>query len=144
MDIERRIEALERQIAEANDGRPSDFKAWRELTSATVRAVMSADHPGREALEKVRYGPMMASSATPQSDWDRARASGVRSAVAILKGCIRELELSVVVAPQAQASSLHPWIAGAVTGLWDNGHHRQAVDEATGFNPFNTLTLSPV
>lgn len=44
---------------------------------------------------------------------------------------IHEIHLSAPVGPTIDASALHPWIAGAVAGLWDSGHHRQAVDEAT-------------
>jgi hypothetical protein len=131
MDPRRGIEALRRQIDEAQSGRPADHKGWKERTQATVRAVMGGDHPAVKALIDVRYGLMIATSSTPQSDWDRARESGVRSAVAILEGAIHELELRAEVGPELQPGSLHPWIAGAVAGLWDSGHHRQAVDEAT-------------
>lgn len=131
MDRRRGIEALRRQIDEAQGGTPADFKGWKERTHATVRAVMRADHPAVKALDGVRYGLMIASSSTAQSEWDRARANGVRSAVAIVEGAIHELELRAEVGPELQPGSLHPWIAGAVAGLWDSGHYRQAVDEAT-------------
>lgn len=92
---------------------------------------MGPNHPAITALENVQYGLMVASSSTPESAWDEARESGVRSAVAVLEGAIHELELGAEVGPQLDVASFHPWVAGAITGLWDDGHHRQAVDEAT-------------
>lgn len=132
MDRTRGIEALRHQIEEARNGQPADFKAWKERTHATVRAVMGTNHATVKALDDVRYGLMMVTSSTPQSEYDRARERGVQSAVAVLEGAIHELELEVEVGPElAGPASLHPWVAGAVAGLWDGGHHRQAVDEAT-------------
>jgi hypothetical protein len=131
MDMGRRIAALQNQIAEANGGRPSDFKGWRERTTATVRTVLGADHPALKELEGVGYGLIMFSSSTPDSAWDQAQEEGVQTAIAILEGAIHGLQLSGPVGPTIDTSAFHPWIAGAVAGLWDNGHHRQAVDEAT-------------
>lgn len=132
VDRRRGIDALRRQIEEAQGGKPSDFEAWKQRTHATMRAVMGVDHAAVVALDKVRYGLMVASASTPESAWDRAREDGVRSAVAVLEGAIHELELRAEVGPELTSpGSLHPWIAGAVAGLWDSGHHRQAVDEAT-------------
>lgn len=74
---------------------------------------------------------MMWSTSTPDSEFARAQARGVRSAVAVVEGAIHELELGAPIEPQFSPTTLHPWIAGATAGLWDSGHHRQAVDEAT-------------
>lgn len=131
MDPARRVTALRRQIEEANGGRPADFKAWRQRTHAAVRTVMGADHPTVHALDEVSYTLSMWTDSTPDSAWDRAQQAGVRSAIAILEGAIHEIELSAPTGPQVNAAALHAWIAGAVAGLWDNGHYRQAVDEAT-------------
>jgi hypothetical protein len=88
MDDSQRIGVLRHQIEEANGGRPSDFKGWRQRTAAAVRAVMGADHPFAKELDNVGYSLMMFTDQTPQSDFDRARESGVRSAIAILEGAI--------------------------------------------------------
>jgi hypothetical protein len=131
VDTARRIAALRRQIEEANHGQPEDFKAWRQRTYAALRAVMGADHPLLASFDKVSYSPFMFTDSTPDSVFTNAQIGGVRSVIAILEGAIHEIELSEPSAPRIDMASLHPWIAGAAAGLWDDGHHRQAVDEAT-------------
>jgi hypothetical protein len=32
--------------------------------------------------------------------------------------------------PKLAASNMHPWVWGAVSQLWDDGHHREAVSKA--------------
>ena len=130
MDTARRVGALRNQIEEANAGGPADFEGWKRRTQATLRTTMGATHPTVEAFNAVSYGLMVATSDTPQSAWDRAQERGVRRGISILEGAIHEIELSEPVEPELRIGGLHPWIAGAVSGLWDHGHHRQAVDEA--------------
>ncbi len=130
MDAAKRIELLRAQIDEANAGRPSDFKAWRERTRAALRVAVGENHPALERFDGIRYGLMMWSGSTPQSAWDGAQEAGVRSAIAILEGAIHELESVEPAGPPAGTDGLHPWVLAAIAGLWDDGHHRNAVDEA--------------
>lgn len=130
MDASRRIQLLKTQVEEANNGRPSDFKTWRERARAALRVAVGESHPALERFDGVQYGLMMWTDSTPQSAWDRAQEAGVRSAVAILEGVIHELEALEPTGPQLDTGGLHPWVLGAIAGLWDDGHHRNAVDEA--------------
>ena len=58
-------------------------------------------------------------------------ASKVSTFTSILAGILTEYEARQIAAPDLASDELHPWIAGAVAGLWEDGYHRQAVDEAT-------------
>lgn len=131
MDPQRRMTILQAQVDEANAGHPTDFEGWRERTHAAVRAAMGQDHPTMERLEQVSYTLGFWIDGMPDSAADEARAEGVQKAIAVLEGAIHEISLSVPAAPALDTGGLHPWIAGATAGLWDSGHYRQAVDEAT-------------
>lgn len=131
MQSQRAIQLINDQIEEANNGKPSDFSGWRERTAAVLRAVFSDGHPVIERFEGVSYSPGIWSTSTPQQVFNDARVSGVRQGIAVLSGAIRELETTTPDEPLPETRSLHPWVSGAVAGLWDDGHHRQAVDEAT-------------
>ena len=77
---------LDEQIIEANDGDPVDFSLWRQKTEVVLRNVVGDASPLYEAFQGVRYSLAMFSSDTPDSAFDNARRSGVRSAVAIASG----------------------------------------------------------
>lgn len=126
----RRIELLKRQIDEAKQGHPDDFKGWRERTRAALRVTLGQDHPAIERFDDIRYGLAIWTEGTPESAWDSAQADGVRSGIAILEGAIHEIEASESEISGLSTGGFHSWVAGAVTGLWDDGHYRQAVDEA--------------
>ena len=131
MEADRRIDLLARQIDEARDGKPEDFEGWKERTRAALRVAMGEDHPATLRFEEIPFGLLVATTSTPQIDWDRARESGVHKAISLLEGCQHEIAASEPSSPSVAVEGLHPWIAGAVVGLWNDGHHRQAVDEAT-------------
>ena len=92
---------------------------------------MGAEHHAVSALDDVSYSLPLWTDSTPDSAFERAREGGVRAAIAILEGAIHEIELSTPTGPEISCDALHPWIVGAVAGLWDNGHYREAVDAAT-------------
>lgn len=131
MDSEQKQAALRKQIDEAAGGRPADFEGWKRRTEATLRSVMGGEHRSVEQFTEVSYAPGMWTDSTPQSYFDNVKASGVREGIAILEGALHELELISPTPPSTDVSQLHPWVAGAIAGLWDDGHHRAAVDEAT-------------
>ena len=128
---ERRIAVLRAQIDEAQGGHPDDFEGWRERTHAAVRAAMGIGHPTMARLEDVSYTLGFWIDGMPESAEHEARADGVRSAIAILEGAVHEISLTTPSTLTVNAHGLHAWVAGATSGLWDGGHHRQAVDEAT-------------
>jgi hypothetical protein len=82
-------------------------------------------------FDDIRYGLIAWTTDTPDSAWAAAQAAGVKQGIAILEGVIHELRSSEPADPSLKVRGLHPWITGAVGGLWDDGHHRQALDEAT-------------
>lgn len=127
----RHLTALRNAVAEGNAGHPDDFEGWRQRAAATLRVALGAQHPAVKAFEAVDYTPAIWTSETPGSYFAQVKADGVREAIAVLEGAIHELELREPAEPELSPEALHSWIAGAVAGLWDNGHYRQAVDEAT-------------
>ena len=131
MDTARRIKLLKQQIEEANGGDPADFNAWKERTAATLRVALGADHPATASFLEVRYSLGMYTSETPKSAFAAATKRGVLRGIAILEGAVHEVVTSDPVEASVSAKGFHNWVAGAITGLWDDGHHRQAVDEAT-------------
>jgi uncharacterized protein (TIGR02391 family) len=130
VDMQRRIELLQAQIDEAAGGSPHDFDGWRERTRGILRAVVGQEHPAIERFNRIRYGLSVWSEATPRSAWSEAQEAGVRRGIAILEGVIHELRSAAPEGPELRPTGLHPWVSGAVAGLWDDGHHRQAVEEA--------------
>ncbi len=131
MDDARRLQILRTQISEANGGYPSDFGAWQQRTFAALRVTMGVGHPVMKAFEEVSYSLGFITDMTPDSAFAEAQVDGVKQAIAIMEGVVHEIEISAPEGLLVSASMLHPWVAGAVAGLWDDGHHRAAVDEAT-------------
>jgi hypothetical protein len=90
VDHAQRIELLQRQIGEGNYGEPGDFQGWRERTRASLRAVFPKDDHWVDRFEDIRYTPMIWAGGTPDSYFDKVRAGGVRTAIAVLEGAIHQ------------------------------------------------------
>ncbi len=125
-----KLQALRRQIAEANGGQPEDFEGWRRRTDATLRTVMGRGHESVRQFADVRYSPMAIFGAEPDGYFARVQADGVRDAIAVMEGAIYELELSSPTAPPLGMDGLHPWVTEAAAKLWEGAHYRAAVSEA--------------
>jgi len=52
---------------------------------------MGGDHPTVANFDDIRYGLMMWTESTPDSAWDKARAGGVKRAIAVIEGAIHLL-----------------------------------------------------
>ncbi|WP_083649872.1 TIR domain-containing protein [Amycolatopsis sp. CB00013] len=94
MDATRKIELIEKQIEDAKDGRPEDFRLWREKTEVVLRNALGDAHPNYKRFLKVKYTPSVWTDASPQSYFDDVRERGVRNAVAILQAALLDVELS--------------------------------------------------
>ncbi|MFI5624090.1 TIR domain-containing protein [Nocardioides sp. NPDC051685] len=90
MDLARKIEVLDVQVTEANNGNPADFERWRTATEVALRTVMGADSPLLAQFEKVNYSPSVWYSGMDTSGY---RPAGVKNVIAILEAAKRELAL---------------------------------------------------
>lgn len=89
------IQLLETQIAATNGAIPSDLTEWKAQSGVVLRAAVGDDSDLVRKFEKVRYdyhGAWVTGMADPNADGSYTR-KGVRSAVALLKAAITNLEL---------------------------------------------------
>jgi hypothetical protein len=89
------IQLLETQIAATNGAIPPDLTEWKAQSGVVLRAAVGDDSDLVRKFEKVRYdyhGPWVTGMANPNADGSYTR-KGVRSAVALLKAAITNLEL---------------------------------------------------
>lgn len=93
MNTARKLELLQQQIDEANDGNPVDFTAWKDRTSVVVRKVLGATNPSTVRFNKNGYSLGVYSTSTSPSQHQAARSNGVRRAISILKAAMVEVEL---------------------------------------------------
>lgn len=121
----RRAELLQRQIDEANGGKPDDFESWRKRTQATLETTLGAEHPVTKRFDGVRYGLTGSSASTPVSAFAEARERGVQTAITILESAMHDSE-----SEEHSIDGFHPWVSAAATQTWDDGHHREALAEA--------------
>ncbi len=90
MDLSRKRQLLEEQVAAANDGLPADFTDWRNETDVVLRAVMGDNSPIYRRFQSVRYSP---AAYTAGTDFAPYKRDGVRKVASLLKAAQRELEL---------------------------------------------------
>lgn len=90
MNLTRKIEVLDKQITDANNGYPSDFEAWRTATEVALRTVMGANSPLLKQFRGIKYSPSIWYSGMDTSGY---RPRGVKNGVAILEGAKSELRL---------------------------------------------------
>ncbi len=90
MDLTRKLELLDQQIADANGGHPSNFEAWKQKTEVVLRNVLGKESPILESFQDNRYHPSMWTENTDFAPYVRA---GVQRAVSMLESAKVELEL---------------------------------------------------
>jgi predicted nucleotide-binding protein len=90
MDLTRKIEVLDKQISDANNGRPANFDVWHGATEVALRTVMGDESPLLKKFEKVRYTPSVWGAGMDTSGY---RPAGVKSVIALLEAAKSELEL---------------------------------------------------
>jgi predicted nucleotide-binding protein len=101
----RKIQLIDQQITEANNGDPQDFNVWRETTAVVLRTVLGDTSPLYVSFREIQYGLSMFSTSTPAEAWERARTRGVSEAIAILKAARTEVELTGG-SPEASAPAI--------------------------------------
>ncbi|MFT4164016.1 MAG: nucleotide-binding protein [Microlunatus sp.] len=90
MDLARKLQLLDQQIADAQGGAPDDFTDWRNRTDVVVRTVMGAQSLTYKRFQRVRYSPQVMYEGQDTSSY---RPRGVRSVISLLDAAKLELEL---------------------------------------------------
>jgi hypothetical protein len=109
--------ALARQVTEGVDHVRARTRLARDVVAAMEEnqlAVLIVEH------EEGMYGP---------HPFTQAR-NAIVEAIAIIAQREELAEILGPVGPRLSATELHPVIWGAAAGLWDDGHHRAAVQTA--------------
>ena len=96
----RKIELLDAQIEEANDGHPANFSEWRQRTEVVLRTVLGQGTPTYKAFQSVSYSPQVWYSGMDSSGYQPA---GVKKVIAILNSAKTEVELNEEVASASNA-----------------------------------------
>lgn len=100
VDLTRKLQLLDQQIAEANEGEPADFEAWQQKTEVVLRNVLGTDSPILEWFQNNSYSPVVWTTKTDPRPY---KISGVRRAISMLESAKVELglqqELSAAIEP---------------------------------------------
>jgi hypothetical protein len=91
MQISRKLELLDEQVAAAQDGNPPNFKGWLKKTDGVLRTVLGEGSALHRRFKNVRYTPVVI---TDNTNFSAYRQSGVRRAVAIINAARQEVELT--------------------------------------------------
>jgi hypothetical protein len=67
-------------------------KEWKQSVRAAFRRIFGKDGQHVEEFDAVRYGPIMFTSGTPDSVFHESFLSGIRTARAIIRSAIQEVE----------------------------------------------------
>lgn len=92
MDLARKIEVLNKQILDANDGFPHDFERWKTATEVALRTVMGEGSQQHRAFNSNSYRSRVISPDIPNNATGH-RIAGVKRAIAILESAKQELQL---------------------------------------------------
>lgn len=122
---------LSRAIELAKNGSPANFASWHETARMALRVTYGEGDKMLERFDAIKYRPGFYSSDTPRSVFENARRAGVQLAIALLNAAVDETRALVPPIVSVDLGLLHPWVAGVATSLWNGGHHRQAVEEAS-------------
>ncbi len=131
MDARGKLDLLQAQIDEGNDGRPADFSLWRQKTEVVLRNVVGDANPIYVNFQQIRYGLSVYSSGTPQHVFDEAREAGVRQGIALLRAAQLEVSLSGG-APDPTSPSV-PVPQGGRTVFVVHGHDEARKHEVARF-----------
>lgn len=97
MDKNKAIDKLKtlKQVGEnlVNTKRGSqDFKKWRRDTEVAIERIFGEDTRHLKDFQKIRYSLGMFSSSTPESTFERAYQSGMKTSVTTIQSFIDEIE----------------------------------------------------
>lgn len=126
------LDRLRSLITDADDVTARSYKPWVQRARIAIAAVYGEPSPALERFDRISYHLGFATDTTPQSAYDAATMRGVREAVGELSAIAEDigLHLQEIEPPGPSVSGLHPWVADAASGLWNDGHRRQAVQSA--------------
>lgn len=111
----------------ASGGDVPAAREWSERARLAVAIVYGDDSPQVERFNQIKFKPTASWVTAAQ-----AAASGVGEARAMLGAMVEDIAEHLV-APEGQGpdpSGMHPWVADAAAGLWNDGYRRQAVQNA--------------
>lgn len=91
MDLNKKMQLLDRQIEEANDGRPLDFSDWKNATEVVLRTLFGEAGAIPSKFKRIKYTPGIW---TENTDFAPYRVRGVKEGVSLLKAAKRELEIN--------------------------------------------------
>ncbi|HDH02632.1 MAG TPA: hypothetical protein ENH15_00115 [Actinobacteria bacterium] len=113
----------------------SDLQRWHDEVLGLLRSVLPLDHDRVDLFARhpthSTYRRDVGYLAERNPTEEQELKSKLDRLSNILRGILTELDARRASEPQLAPTGLHPWIAAAVVDLWNDGHHRQAVDEAT-------------
>lgn len=92
-DQAHKINLLQQQIDDAQDGNPEDFTLWRDKTEVVLRNVLGTANPVYQKFNKNSYTLMVQTASTTNTERSAARKRGVLRAISMLKAAQTEIEL---------------------------------------------------
>lgn len=91
MDLARKLELIDKQIADAKKGFPDDFTSWQNRTEAVLRTIFGENSIVHRKFNDVSYFP---SFYMDDMDTSGYQSAGVVEAIAIMESGKLELEIS--------------------------------------------------
>lgn len=91
---EKKIAAIEKQLAAVVDGNVEDLEAWKHANEVVLRNALGETNPTYKKLTGVRFSPAVVYTGMKQETYVRARRSGISQSVALLSAAIGEIELT--------------------------------------------------
>ena len=91
MDLNSKLELLDKQIVAAQNGYPDDFESWQNQTEVVVRTLMGQDSPMHKQFKDISYSPSFWFDGMDTSGYQPA---GVKSAIALLEAAKLEIRLT--------------------------------------------------
>lgn len=91
VNLQEKLELLDKQIAAAKNGFPEDFDTWRNQSEVLLRTLLGGDSPLRKNFLAIRYTPSMYYSGMDTSGY---RPAGVKKAMTVLEAAKLELKLT--------------------------------------------------
>lgn len=88
--LNRQIDEIKRVKATAHFG--PTFTKWQRDTRVALLNIFSDDSNPAKEFDEIDYSLAVASSSTPQSEYDRAYLRGLEKAEAFLESCIRQID----------------------------------------------------
>lgn len=100
MDLSRKLALIDQQIADAQQGNPSNFDEWHNKTEVVVRSIFGELSPIHRKFTDVRYSPSMWTEGTDFAPYLR---NGVLEAISVLESSKLELEITAETSPPSDS-----------------------------------------